>query len=86
MRLLELPDEVLAMLESGELSEGHGRAVLQAGDHNSRRRVAREARERAGTASELDVKTARIDALLEQEQAARLKHDLELARQRLRNM
>ena len=47
VRLLELPDEVLAMLESGELSEGHGRAVLQAGDHNSRRRVAREARERS---------------------------------------
>lgn len=47
VRLLELPDEVLAMLETGELSEGHGRAVLQAGDHNARRRVAREARERS---------------------------------------
>src|SRR4029079_4820003 len=30
IRLLELPDEVLKMLEAGELSEGHGRAVLQA--------------------------------------------------------
>src|SRR3954454_16382473 len=30
VRLLELPDEVLVMLESSELSEGHGRAVLQA--------------------------------------------------------
>ena len=47
VRLLELPDEVLAMLEAGELSEGHGRAVLQAGDHNARRRVAREARDRS---------------------------------------
>lgn len=47
VRLLELPDEVLAMLESGELSEGHGRAVLQASDHNSRRKVAREARDRS---------------------------------------
>ena len=28
IRLLELPDEALAMLESGELSEGHGRALL----------------------------------------------------------
>ena len=46
VRLLELPDEVLAMLESGKLSEGHGRAVLQATDHNTRRRVAREARDR----------------------------------------
>ncbi len=46
VRLLELPDEVLAMLESGQLSEGHGRAVLQASDHNVRRRVARTARDR----------------------------------------
>ena len=47
VRLLELPDEVLSMLEAGELSEGHGRAVLQAPDHNARRRIAREARERS---------------------------------------
>jgi len=46
VRLLELPDEVLSMLEAGQLSEGHGRAVLQARDHNLRRRVAREARDR----------------------------------------
>jgi ParB family chromosome partitioning protein len=46
VRLLELPDEVLSMLETGQLSEGHGRAVLQARDHNVRRRVAREARDR----------------------------------------
>jgi ParB family chromosome partitioning protein len=47
VRLLELPDDVLAMLEAGELSEGHGRAVLQASDHNARRRVGREARDRS---------------------------------------
>jgi len=46
VRLLELPDEVLSMLEAGTLSEGHGRAVLQAPDHHARRRVAREARDR----------------------------------------
>jgi ParB family chromosome partitioning protein len=46
VRLLDLPDEVLAMLEAGTLSEGHGRAVLQAPDHHARRRVAREARDR----------------------------------------
>ena len=28
IRLLDLPDDVLALLESGELSEGHGRAIL----------------------------------------------------------
>jgi ParB family chromosome partitioning protein len=46
VRLLELPDEVLAMLEAGELSEGHGRALLQATDHHARRRIARDARDR----------------------------------------
>src|SRR5688500_15319567 len=29
IRLLDLPDEVLDLLVSGELSEGHGRAILQ---------------------------------------------------------
>jgi ParB family transcriptional regulator, chromosome partitioning protein len=46
VRLLELPDDVLEMLAAGELSEGHGRAILQAPDHHARRRVAREARDR----------------------------------------
>jgi len=43
IRLLELPDEALAMLESGELSEGHGRAILGADGNDVRRRLAREA-------------------------------------------
>ncbi len=43
LRLLDLPDEVLARLERGELSEGHGRALLLASDHADRRRLARSA-------------------------------------------
>jgi ParB family transcriptional regulator, chromosome partitioning protein len=43
IRLLELPDEALAMLESGDLSEGHGRAILGASGNDVRRRLAREA-------------------------------------------
>jgi ParB family chromosome partitioning protein len=43
IRLLELPDEALAMLESGDLSEGHGRAILGADGNDVRRRLAREA-------------------------------------------
>src|SRR3954447_24904709 len=43
MRLLDLPDEVLELLESGALSEGHGRATLLAEDHADRRRLARAA-------------------------------------------
>ena len=41
VRLLELPDDVLAMVERGELSEGHARAVLAVPDHDARRRLAR---------------------------------------------
>ena len=47
VRLLELPDEVLAMLESGELSEGHGRAILQLRDRSGQRALARRARDEA---------------------------------------
>jgi ParB family transcriptional regulator, chromosome partitioning protein len=43
LRLLDLPDEVIEMLERGELSEGHGRALLLAEDHTVRRRLARDA-------------------------------------------
>lgn len=43
VRLLELPDEVLEMLESGQLSEGHGRAILAEEDHDRRRELARRA-------------------------------------------
>jgi ParB family chromosome partitioning protein len=42
LRLLELPDDVLAMLERGELTEGHARAVLAVPDHDGRRRLARQ--------------------------------------------
>jgi ParB family chromosome partitioning protein len=41
VRLLDLPDEALALLESGELSEGHGRAILQARGVAARRELAR---------------------------------------------
>ena len=44
IRLLDLPDDVLEMLEGGELSEGHGRAILQVPDHADRRKLAKQAR------------------------------------------
>lgn len=43
IRLLDLPDEALELLQEGALSEGHGRAVLLAEDHRARARLAREA-------------------------------------------
>ena len=43
MRLLDLPDEALDLIAEGVLTEGHGRALLLAGDHDARRRLARRA-------------------------------------------
>jgi ParB family chromosome partitioning protein len=43
MRLLDLPDEALELLEQGVLSEGHGRALLLAKDHTARRSLSRTA-------------------------------------------
>src|SRR3954453_10644919 len=43
LRLLDLPDEALALLEDGALSEGHGRALLLTTDHAARRRLGRDA-------------------------------------------
>jgi ParB family chromosome partitioning protein len=43
LRLLDLPDEALVILARGDLTEGHGRAILMAQGHDERRRLAREA-------------------------------------------
>jgi ParB family transcriptional regulator, chromosome partitioning protein len=43
IRILDLPDETLELLEGGELSEGHGRAVLLVRGNDARRRLARSA-------------------------------------------
>jgi ParB family chromosome partitioning protein len=45
VRLLDLPDEALELVQLGTLSEGHGRALLLAEDHGARRRLARAAAE-----------------------------------------
>ncbi|HEV7527940.1 MAG TPA: ParB/RepB/Spo0J family partition protein [Solirubrobacteraceae bacterium] len=43
MRLLDLPDEVIELIQDGALSEGHGRALLLAEDHAARSSLARSA-------------------------------------------
>ncbi|HEY8501629.1 MAG TPA: ParB/RepB/Spo0J family partition protein, partial [Solirubrobacterales bacterium] len=43
IRLLELPDEALELLESRDLSEGHGKALLGVPGNDVRRRLARDA-------------------------------------------
>ena len=42
IRLLELPEDVLGMVERGELTEGHARAVLAVPGDEGRKRLARE--------------------------------------------
>jgi ParB family chromosome partitioning protein len=43
IRLLDLPDDVLELIERGELTGAHGRALLMTRDNDTRRRLAREA-------------------------------------------
>jgi ParB family transcriptional regulator, chromosome partitioning protein len=61
IRLLELPDEALAMVEAGELSGGHGRALLLVKDQAQRLRLAREARSRAWSVRETERRAREIE-------------------------
>jgi ParB family transcriptional regulator, chromosome partitioning protein len=45
IRLLDLPEEALELIERGELTEGHGRALLLCKDHATRRSLALAARD-----------------------------------------
>jgi ParB family transcriptional regulator, chromosome partitioning protein len=54
IRLLDLPDDAQAMLQCGELTAGHGRALLMCKDHTARRRLAREARDRGWSVRETE--------------------------------
>ena len=56
IRLLDLPDEAIALLERGELSEGHGRALLTSDDHAVRRQLARDAAAQGWSVRELEAR------------------------------
>jgi ParB family chromosome partitioning protein len=56
LRLLELPDETLELIEQGRLSEGHGRALLTAAGNDERRRLARAAVEGRWSVRELEAR------------------------------
>jgi ParB family transcriptional regulator, chromosome partitioning protein len=57
IRLLELPDPALRLLERGELSEGHGRAILQVSDQDSRARLAKQAASEGWSVRETEDRT-----------------------------
>jgi ParB family chromosome partitioning protein len=56
IRLLDLPDEVLELLEEGLLTEGHGRALLLAEDQLQRRNLARSAAQGGWSVRELETR------------------------------
>ncbi|HXE44190.1 MAG TPA: ParB/RepB/Spo0J family partition protein [Conexibacter sp.] len=62
IRLLDLPDEALALMERGDLSEGHGRALLLARAHDARRRLARAAAAGGWSVRELERRARDVDA------------------------
>jgi ParB family chromosome partitioning protein len=56
IRLLDLPDDALELIQSGDLTEGHGRAVLMAPDHAHRRDLARAAATNGWSVRETEAK------------------------------
>jgi ParB family transcriptional regulator, chromosome partitioning protein len=62
IRLLDLPDEALELIARGELTEGHGRALLLAGDHAVRRSLARDAAHGQWSVRELESRARAADA------------------------
>ena len=59
VRLLDLPDEVIEMVDSGALTKGHGKVLLTEPDHHRRRRLARQAAERGWSVRALESEIAR---------------------------
>lgn len=79
IRLLDLPGDALDLMQRGELTEGHGRALLTTSDHDARRRLAREAVAQRWSVRELE---RRARAVAEPEgriRRARLHPDQEAA-------
>jgi ParB family chromosome partitioning protein len=80
LRILDLPDDALKLLESGALTEGHGRALLLAEDQNDRKRLAHTAaaggwsvrvtEERARQANAASATSSRAPAAIHPDQAA----------------
>ncbi len=62
IRLLELPDDALELIEAGDLSEAHGRAILTCKDHDGRKRLAREAREQGWSVRETERRARDLEA------------------------
>jgi ParB family chromosome partitioning protein len=61
IRLLELPEEALQLIEAGDLTEGHGRAILTCKDHGERKRLALSARDEAWSVRETEARARQLE-------------------------
>jgi ParB family chromosome partitioning protein len=59
VRLLDLPDEAIELIDAGELSKGHGKVLLTEPDHCRRRVLARRAAEGGWSVRALEAEIAR---------------------------
>jgi ParB family chromosome partitioning protein len=59
VRLLDLPDETLDLIDCGQLSKGHGKALLTEPDHHRRRILTRRAIEHGWSVRQLEGEIAR---------------------------
>lgn len=59
MRLLDLPDDVVEMIDSGLLTKGHGKVLLTEPDHHGRLVLARQAVEQGWSVRALESEIAR---------------------------
>ena len=70
IRLLELPEEALELIERGDLTEGHGRALLLCKDHAARRSLALEARDGGWSVRETERRAREAEGQPEPERSA----------------
>ena len=59
VRLLDLPDEAIELIDKGALSKGHGKVLLTERDHHRRRELARRAAAGAWSVRVLETEIAR---------------------------
>jgi ParB family transcriptional regulator, chromosome partitioning protein len=80
IRLLDLPEEALELMERGDLSEGHGRAILLCKDHAARKHLALDARDGGWSVRETERRARLVNEEREPVRRPRFVHpDLEEA-------
>jgi len=59
LRLLELPDQAIDLIDSGQLTKGHGKALLTEPDHDRRRQLAHRTAESGWSVRHLEAEIVR---------------------------